>query len=68
MGFSRQEYWSGFPFPTLGDLPDPGNEPGSLVPPALAGRFFATEPPYVGLGELRSSEIVGLLEVGVFRN
>ena len=32
MGFSRQEYWSGLPFPSLGDLPDPGIEPGS---PAL---------------------------------
>ena len=29
MGFSRQEYWSGLPFPSLGDLPDPGIEPGS---------------------------------------
>ena len=29
MGFSRQEYWSGWPFPSPGDLPDPGNEPGS---------------------------------------
>ena len=29
MGFSRQEYWSGVPFPSLGDLPDPGIEPGS---------------------------------------
>ena len=29
MGFSRQEYWSGFPFPPPGDLPDPGIEPGS---------------------------------------
>ena len=28
MGFSRQEYWSGLPFPTPGDLPDPGIEPG----------------------------------------
>ena len=28
MGFSRQEYWSGLPFPSLGDLPDPGIEPG----------------------------------------
>ena len=42
MGFSRQEYWSGLPFPTLGDLPDPGIK---LVSPALAGGFFATEPP-----------------------
>ena len=32
MGFSRQEYWSGLPFPSLGDLPDPEIEPGS---PAL---------------------------------
>ena len=31
MGFSRQEYWSGLPFPSLGDLPDPGIEPGSPV-------------------------------------
>ena len=32
MGFSRQEYWSGLPFPSPGDLPNPGTEPGS---PAL---------------------------------
>ena len=42
MGFSRQEYWSGQPFPSPGDLPDPEIEP---VSPALAGVFFATEPP-----------------------
>ena len=42
MGFPRQEYWSGFPFPPPGDLPDPGIEPMS---PALAGGFFTTEPP-----------------------
>jgi len=42
MEFSRQEYWNGLPFPTPGDLPDPGNEPSS---PALAGRFFTTESP-----------------------
>ena len=42
MGFSRQEYWSGLPFPSLGDLPDTGIEP---VTPAFAGRFFTTEPP-----------------------
>ena len=35
MGFSRQEYWSGLPFPPLGDLPDPGIEPASPVSPAL---------------------------------
>ena len=42
MGFPRQEYWSVLPFPSPGDLPEPGIEPMS---PALAGRFFATEPP-----------------------
>ena len=42
MGFSRQEYWNGFPFPTPGDLPDPGIEPATLVSPALAGKFFTT--------------------------
>ena len=42
MGFSRQEYWSGLPCPTPGDLPDPGIEPGSLESPALAGRFFTS--------------------------
>ena len=42
MGFSRQEYWSGLPFPIPEDLPDSGTEPGSL---ALAGGLFTTEPP-----------------------
>ena len=42
MGFSWQEYWSGSPFPSPGDLPDPGIELKSL---ALASRFFTTEPP-----------------------
>ena len=42
MEFSRQEFWSGLPFPTLGDLPNPGIEPVSLVSPALAGGFFTT--------------------------
>ena len=42
MEFSRQENWSGLPFPSPGDLPNPGMEPTSL---ALAGRFFTTEPP-----------------------
>ena len=45
MGFSRQEYWSGLPFPPPGDLPDPGIQPSSPVSPALAGRLFTTEPP-----------------------
>ena len=42
MGFSRQEYWNGFPCPPLGDLPNPGTEPVSLMSPALAGGFFTT--------------------------
>ena len=42
MGFSRQEYWSGLPFPPPGDLPNAGIEPTSLMSSALAGRFFIT--------------------------
>ena len=42
MGFSRQEYWSGLPFPSLGDLPDPGIEPGS---PTLQADALTSEPP-----------------------
>ena len=41
MSFPRQEYWSGLPFPTPGDLPNPGIEP---VSSALASGFFTTEP------------------------
>ena len=42
MGFSRQEYCSGLPFPSPGDLPDPGIKPTS---PCIAGGFPTTEPP-----------------------
>ena len=45
VGFSRKEYWSGLPFPSLGDLPDPGIEPTCHTSPALADGFFTTEPP-----------------------
>ena len=41
-GFSRQEYWSGLPFPPPGDLPDPGIEPQYLTSLTLAGKFFTT--------------------------
>ena len=44
VGLSRPEYWSGLPFPPQGELPTPGIEPESTVSPALAGRFFTTEP------------------------
>ena len=54
MGFFRQEYWNGLPFPPPGDLPNPGIGP---VSPALAGRFFTTEPPgkpsmWFGFGQM----------------
>ena len=42
MAFSRQEYWSGLPCPSLGDLPDPGIKPTSLTSPAQVGGFFIT--------------------------
>ena len=42
MGFSRQEFWSGLPFPSPGDLPDPGIEPMSPMSPAWASGFFTT--------------------------
>ena len=45
MVFSRQEYWSGLPFPSPGDLPSPGIQPTSLLSPALASGFFTTKPP-----------------------
>ena len=46
MGFSRQEYWGGLPFPSPGDLPSPGIEPGS---PILQADALSSEPP----GKLR---------------
>ena len=60
MGLSRQDYWSGLPFPSPGDLPDPGIEP---VSPALAGRFFTTEPLGKPAGKIRhvSSEFLLIL-------
>ena len=44
MGYSGQEPWSELPFPSPGDLPDPGMEPESPASPSLASRFFTTEP------------------------
>ena len=41
-GILQQEYWSGWPHPSPGDLPDPGIEPTSLTSPALAGGFSTT--------------------------
>ena len=47
MGFSRQESWSGLPFPSPGDLPDPGIEPGS---PALQADALPSEPHCLNIG------------------
>ena len=49
MGFSKQEDWSGFPFPSPGGLPDPWIEPVFLVCPALFGGFFTADPTQEGL-------------------
>ena len=50
MGFSRQEYWSGLPFPSSGDLPDPGIEPRS---PALRADALTSEPPAEGTANFK---------------
>ena len=55
MGFPRQEYWSGFPFPSPGDLPNSGIKPRS---PALAGGFFTAEPPTLSKQYLQSQNNV----------
>ena len=57
MGFSRQECWSGLPFPTPGDLPDPGIKPATLVSPALEGKFFTTSTTWevVNVGNIEDS-------------
>ena len=54
--FSRQEYWSGLPFPAPGDLPDPGMEP---IYPALAGGFFAIELPGTPIKQVNISYLMG---------
>ena len=54
MGFSKQEYWSGLPFPTAGDLPDPGTQPPPLERPALAGGLFTTSATWEALWIVRA--------------
>ena len=49
MGFSRPEYWSGLPFPSPGDFPDPGMEPGS---PSLQADSLVSEPPDLVIGHV----------------
>ena len=58
MGFSRQEYWSGLPFPSPGDLPDPGIEPRS---PSLQADALPSEPlgkPQKKKGAPKSKQLV----------
>ena len=57
MGFSRQEYWSGLPFPSLEDLSNSGIKP---VPPELAGKFFTTESLYINNKTIRETKLYGL--------
>ena len=52
MGFSRQEYWSGLPFPSPGDLPIPGIEPTSLTSSALAAGFLTFKATWEALENL----------------
>ena len=58
MGFSGQKYWSWLPFPSPGDLSDPGMEPTPSVTPALAGRFFTIEPPEKPITDENTSSII----------
>ena len=50
-GFSRQEYWSGLPYPPSGNLPDPGIRLVSHMSPALAGRFFTADTTWEAQGK-----------------
>ena len=64
MGFSRQEDWSGLPFPSPGDLPNPGNQPMSLMSPALAGGFFTTSTGGLGyVGKRKIAYVDGASQV-----
>ena len=64
IGFTKQEYWNGLPFPPAGDLPDPGIELESPKSVVLAGGFFTTEPPekdrqIIGGREFQAEGIAG---------
>ena len=67
MGVSRQEYWSRWPFPFPGDLPDPGMEPTSPAFPALAGRFFTTETPGKPNLTLGKNDFADVIKLQVLR-
>ena len=55
MGFFWQEYWSGVPFPPLGDLPDPGIKPMSPTSPAFVGGFFTASATWETPGSFQMS-------------
>jgi len=57
MGFSRQEYWSGLPFPSPGDLPHPGIEPRS---PTLEAEVLTSEPPGKSFMKCNFRQIISL--------
>ena len=59
----RPEYWSELPFPSPGDLPNPGIEPVSLVSPALAGRFFITSATLEALSKYNTGEFFKIILV-----
>ena len=65
MEFSRQEYWSGLPFPSPRDLPHPRIKPMSLMSPALAGKFFTTSTTWEAL-LLRRKKVKLLSRVWLF--
>ena len=60
MGYPRQEYWSGLPFPTSGDLPIPGTELTSLQSPALQADSLSLAPPGKPLLGLKPSVLKDL--------
>ena len=64
MGFSRQEYWSGLPRPSPGDLPDPGIKPVSIMSPTLAGRLFTLAPP--GKPQLIDNSKINVMSCGTY--
>ena len=61
MGFSRQEYWSGLPCPSPGDLRDPGIEPMSLMSPALSGGFFTTSATWEALSKRYGANLLSYI-------
>ena len=65
MGFPRQDYWSGFPFPSPGERSDPGIELRSVMSPALAGRFFTTSTTGEAPRYLYTMLIIGEIQCGV---